>query len=101
VRHFIVELTYTVPFEQLANALPAHRAYLQVGYDQGWLLFSGPQVPKTGGIIVARAHSEEDLKQFFRKDPFQKQGLATYRYIEFEPVKRQRFIEAWVTHEIA
>lgn len=99
MHHFIVELTYTVPFEQLAGALPAHRAYLQAGYDQGWLLFSGPQIPKIGGIIVARARSLDDLKHFFLNDPFQGQGLASYRYIEFEPVKRQPFMDDWATYE--
>jgi uncharacterized protein YciI len=93
---FIVELTYTVPFEQLADILPAHRAYLQSAYDQGWLLFSGPQVPRMGGIIVARGESLADVEAFFRGDPFQVNGLATYHYIEFDPVKRQPFIDDWV-----
>jgi uncharacterized protein YciI len=97
MRHFIVELTYTVPFEQLADALPAHRDYLNAGYERSWLLFSGPQLPKTGGIIVARAPSLEALQQFFLHDPFQTRGLATYRYIEFDPVRRQPFMEAWAT----
>ena len=52
MRHFIVELTYTVPFEQLADVIPLHRSFLQAGYERGDVLCSGPQLPKTGGIIV-------------------------------------------------
>lgn len=97
MHYFIVELTYTVPYEQLASALPAHRAYLQPAYDEGWLLVSGPQLPRTGGIIVARSHSLDQLMQFFASDPFHVQGLATYRFIEFDPVKRQPWIDPWFT----
>ncbi len=95
MRHFIVELTYTVPFEQLAEALPEHRAFLQPAYDQELALFSGPQLPRTGGIIVMRMESLDDVKAFFTGDPFYKRGLATYRYIELDMVKRQPFLERW------
>jgi uncharacterized protein YciI len=99
VRHFIIELTYTVPFQQLADTLPDHRRFLRAGYEQGLVLFSGPQEPKVGGIIVARMPSLEALQQFFAADPFQQRGLATYRFIEFEPLHRQSFLEDWVTKD--
>jgi uncharacterized protein YciI len=97
MKHFIVEITYTVPFEQLADVLPEHRAYLQIGYDAGKLLLSGPQVPKVGGMVVARAASLEDIQEFFAADPYQKKGLATYRFVEFNPVKFQSFMEPWLS----
>jgi len=96
MKHFVVEISYSVPFEKLADTVPEHRNFLQTGYDKGWLLCSGPQVPKTGGIVVARAPSLEDIRQFFTNDPYQKKGLATYRFCEFEPVKRQVLLEDWV-----
>lgn len=96
MKHFIIEMTYTVPADDLADTVAEHRAFLQTGYDCGWLLFSGPQVPRVGGIIVARAPTQPDLEQFFHDDPFQKKGLATYRFIEFNPVKFQPSIEPWL-----
>jgi uncharacterized protein YciI len=99
VHHFIVELTYRVPFDDLAETLPDHRKYLQTAYDQGFLLFSGPQLPKIGGIIVARMPSLDDVRRFFAEDPFQKKGLADYRYIEFDMVKRQGFMDHWSNGE--
>jgi uncharacterized protein YciI len=97
MKHFIVEITYTVPFEALTEVVPVHRAFLQEGYDKGWLLMSGPLNPKTGGIVVGRAPSVDDLRDFFRKDPYSIKGLATYKFVEFEPVKRQAFLEEWVS----
>ncbi len=99
MKHFIVELTYSVPFEQLAGLVPEHRGFLQAGYDRGWLLMSGPQSPKTGGIVVARAPSLEALQAYFGGDPFARHGAAAYRYIEFEPVRRQAAMEDWAAGE--
>lgn len=95
-KFFIVEVTYRIPVEQIGDVLNEHRAYLQIGYDQGWLLMSGPQIPKTGGVIIARAPSRRELEEFFSKDPYQAKGIGDYRFIEFDPVKRQDFIVSWI-----
>lgn len=97
MQHFMVEITYTVPFETLSSVVPDHRAFLQTGYDKGWLLMSGPQNPKIGGIVITKAPSIDDIRSFFSTDPYAIKGLAKYRFVEFEPVKRQAFLEDWVT----
>jgi hypothetical protein len=33
MQHFVLEGEYLVPFEELADMLPAHRAFLQKGYE--------------------------------------------------------------------
>jgi uncharacterized protein YciI len=96
MKHFMIELTYLVPAEQLAEIVTEHRAFLQTGYDAGRLLFSGPQNPRVGGIVLARAESLEEIQQFFSGDPYQIKGLASYRFVEFNPVKFQPFIEPWL-----
>lgn len=95
-KFFIVEVTYKVPADELGETVSAHRAYLQIGFDKGWLLMSGPQVPRTGGLIVARAPSRDALVEFFSHDPYQVKGLGEYRFIEFDPIKRQEFIQNWI-----
>ena len=97
MRHFIIDFHYTVPAEQLGETTAEHRAFLQAGYQQGLLLFSGLKVPGNGGMIVARAESTEELAEFFKNDPYQKKGMATYEYIEFDPVSNQGFLEEWVS----
>ena len=96
-KYFLIEVTYQVPEERVNEVVGQHRAFLQEGYDRGWLLMSGPQVPRIGGIIVGRAPSRQDIEQFFSQDPYQVQGIATYRFVEFIPVKRQTFLESWMT----
>ncbi|MCL5270941.1 MAG: YciI family protein [bacterium] len=96
MKHFIIELTYTAPTERIEAAVAEHRAYLQKGYDAGLLLCSGPQVPRVGGVIVARGESREVIERFFADDPFNTNIVASYRIIEFDPVKRQPFLEGWI-----
>jgi uncharacterized protein YciI len=95
MKHFLVEITYTTSAEVRELVLPSHRAFLQTGYDKGWLLMSGPQSPKVGGIVVARAPSMEVLQAFFADDPYRLKNVATHRFVEFEPVKRQPLVEGW------
>ena len=96
MKHFLVEVSYTAAPEKVAATLAEHRAFLQTGYERGWLLMSGPQVPKTGGMVIARAPSMDDLREFFRNDPYLVRGLANYRFVEFEPVKHQPFMADWI-----
>jgi uncharacterized protein YciI len=95
MKHFIVEITYTAPLAEIAAKTPFHREFLQKGYDQGWLLMSGPQNPKTGGIVVCKSPSLAEIETFFRGDPYMLAKMAEYRFIEFEPVKHASFIEFW------
>lgn len=96
MKHFIIEITYTASLDNIDQTLPEHRAFLQTGYDKGWLLMSGPQNPRTGGIVVARAPSLEELEGLFKNDPYQKKGQASYRFIEFNPVKKAPLMDDWV-----
>jgi len=51
---------------------------------------------RTGGIVVARAESQEALQAFFSRDPYGQEGLAEHSFQAFTPAKRQAFLEKWV-----
>lgn len=95
--HFVVEIIYKAPIEQIEAVLESHRKFLQEGYDKGMLLMSGPQAPRIGGIVIARANSMEELAEYFSNDPYNKKGLAHYQYIQFNPVKHSEIVENWVS----
>ncbi|MFT3783791.1 MAG: YciI family protein [Nibricoccus sp.] len=92
----VVEITYTAPLAEIDRVLQSHRDFLQIGYDEKRLLLSGPQNPRTGGVVIARGESVEDVKAFFARDPYQVNQLANYRFIEFTPVKHQPFVADWI-----
>ena len=95
MKHFIVEAHYLVPFDDIVDTIPAHRSFLQHGYDRGLFLCSGPKEPPTGGFLVARAESRAELDAFFENEPFRLANLARFTITEFTPVKRQTWTEHW------
>ncbi len=97
MRHFFLEGQHLVPFEQRDPALiAAHRRFLQQGYDKGRFLLSGPSVPPTGGVLVARAESLDELHAFLAEEPFCKAKVMRFsRIIEFDPVQHQPALRDW------
>ena len=95
-KYFMIEITYLIPAEQMVEITTKHRAFLKDGYECGWLLISGPQVPRTGGLVVGRAPSLEAIQGLFSNDPYQVEKVATYRFVEFNPIFRQAFLEDWI-----
>jgi uncharacterized protein YciI len=96
MKHFLVEVTYSAPLEQVLKTRNEHREYLKTGYKRKWLLLSGAQSSKTGGVVIARAPSLEDLEAFFKEDPYWVKGLATFRFVEFELAMFQDFLQEWL-----
>lgn len=84
---FVVSVTYLKPIEEIDRFLQEHRNYLETQYQQELLVCSGPQNPRTGGIIIARTMDRAKLDEILRNDPFQREGLAQYTVTEFSPVK--------------
>jgi uncharacterized protein YciI len=97
MKHFIINIKYIVPLSRIDEILPEHRKFLQTGYDQGLLLFSGPLNPRTGGIVAARSESIDQIKIFFQKDPYSINKCAEYEFTEFDPVKSQSLLNSWIT----
>lgn len=85
----VVLLRYTRPIEEIEAVTPEHRAWLDGHYASGRFIVSGPQNPRTGGVILARG-DKEGLAELLKEDPFAKHGLAEYDIVSFVPVKRAK-----------
>ncbi len=90
---FIVSLTYVAPLSELDAAMADHVAFLEKHYATGMFLASGRKVPRTGGIILAKAKSEAELRKVLEKDPFHTRKLANFDVQEFAPSKVQPGLE--------
>lgn len=84
---FMLELTYLKPIEEVDRFLVPHRNYLQTQYDTKLLVFSGPMNPRSGGLILLSTNNPADVDKFISGDPFDIEGIAKYRVIDFDPVK--------------
>ncbi|MEZ0576413.1 YciI family protein [Halodesulfovibrio aestuarii] len=91
---FIVSLTYTCELDQINAHLEAHIAYLKNQYALGHFVASGRKVPRTGGVILARFDSREELDAALQLDPFYKEKLASYEIQEFIPTMVGEGLEA-------
>ena len=85
---YIVLVHYLKPIEDVERVTVPHRAFLDTLYAQDVLIASGPQVPRTGGVLIARGNRrKDDLIALLHQDPFYTEGIAEYNVIEFNPIK--------------
>lgn len=82
---FIVTLTYIRPLEELDELMPRHVAWLKKHYRSGLFVASGRQVPRQGGVILARSGDRTELEKLLQQDPFVKNGCARVDVLEFKP----------------
>jgi uncharacterized protein YciI len=93
---FIIIMTYTAPLTTIDQHLASHRDYLQQGYEQNYYIASGPQNPRTGGILISQLKDREQIEGIMNNDPFTLLNLADYEIIEFNPVKYHPDFAAFV-----
>ena len=82
---FIAILTYRKPLSEVDKFLAAHREYLTKHYAAGDFIASGPQTPRVGGVILMKAESRAEINSIIEQDPFNINGIADYRIVEFTP----------------
>lgn len=93
---FIVVLTYLVPIEIIDKHIVEHRAYLDEGYKLNYFIASGPQNPRTGGIILSQLKEKKLLEEILNNDPFIIHQVAEYKIIEFNPIKYHSSFSAFI-----
>jgi uncharacterized protein YciI len=85
---YVVLLTYVKPMAEVEAVTAEHRAWLDPHVASGLLIATGPQVPRTGGVLLARGGgTKAELEALLKSDPFQIAGVASYQIIEFAPGK--------------
>src|SRR5262245_36798804 len=82
--------TYLKPLDEVDRLYPAHLEWLMKYYELGRFLGSGPRVPRTGGVILARVESREEFLTLLAEDPFQIHGVSQYELYVFTPGPRPR-----------
>lgn len=100
MRMFVLISRFQRPFDEVNRSFVSHSAWVQRNYESGRFLVSGRREPLIGGIIVARATSEQELREVLHTDPYQQQGLAEYEIFAFEATefpKRSNGFEAFAS----
>ena len=80
---FVIILTYIKPLSEVDALMRRHMRWLDEHYAAGRFLVSGRQVPRTGGVILARGDDREEIERIAATDPFVSAGVATCEVIQF------------------
>lgn len=80
---FIVSLTYKISLDKIDKFRLAHMKFLEDCYEKKLFIASGPKVPRTGGVIIAKTDSKNSLDKVLANDPFIIHNLASYDIVEF------------------
>ena len=82
---FVITLTYIRPLDELDALMPKHVAWLKKHYKSSLFIASGRQVPRTGGVILARSGDRRALEDIVQLDPFVQGACARAEVVEFAP----------------
>lgn len=93
---FVISLRYLVSLEKIDNLMEEHLAFLNKHYKAGNFLVSGRQVPRTGGIIIARGKNRDAIEKLARQDPFVKRRYASYDIVEFSASRSVDALSRWL-----
>ena len=77
-------LTYKKEPVEVMKHLAAHQEFLDRNYQLGKFITSGPQIPRTGGVILMNT-TKEEAASIIEEDPFFQNEIADFEMIEFEP----------------
>ncbi len=100
---FIAISVYLKPLEEVNRFSAEHAAWIVKHYVSGRFLTSGRRVPPVGGIIIARAESQEEFLALLTEDPYQQHGIAKYEVFEFNPgplPRRSAELEAFLSRPV-
>ena len=84
---FIISLTYTKPVEEVDKVLQQHIEYIDRYFAEGVFICSGRKVPRTGGVIFAKAADIQEAERIVNEDPFITSGVAEAEITEFVPTR--------------
>lgn len=73
---------------EIERWLPEHREFLDRHYAAGRFVVSGPMEPREGGVIVTADIGRAEIERIMKDDPFLREGVSEYQYIEFSATKR-------------
>jgi uncharacterized protein YciI len=97
MRMFVLISRFQQPLEEINRHLAPHSEWVERHYASGRFLVSGRRTPPVGGVIVARAASEEEIQDVLAADPLQQLGLVVYEVFSFDAAEFPKRSSAYET----
>lgn len=84
---FIILLRFSANRDQAGRHMPAHRDWIQQGFDDGAFLLVGGIQPQSGGAILAQADTLAAIQERVARDPFVTEGVVQAEIVEVAPAR--------------
>ena len=91
---YLVLIEYEADLAEIDAAMRDHMAFLDRCYAADVFIVSGRRDPRTGGVILARAPSRDDVEAIMALDPFVSRGLASFEIVAFRASQTSRAFKA-------
>lgn len=82
---FIVLLKFAAERARAAELMPAHKAWIQRGRQDGVFALVGSLCGGEGGVIIAHGLSPGELQARLEEDPFVAQKVVEVELLEVQP----------------
>ena len=89
----VAVLRYQKPMTEVEKHTEAHRAYMRTLHERGVLVASGPFVPRTGGMLLFKADSRDEVDVLLADDPFLEHDVAVYEVQAWTPTIGKEALE--------
>jgi uncharacterized protein YciI len=81
---FVVVINYTKPLEHVDAVRTEHLAWIAENTQAGKLLLAGRQTSGKGGVLIFNVPSRSEVETLCKEDPYSKNAVASYDFIEFD-----------------
>jgi len=81
---FLITIEYKVELARVEPYFEPHIAFVKRYVESGNFLLTGKKIPRTGGVILAKVESREELMMLLKEDPFMKFDLAEFEITEIQ-----------------
>jgi uncharacterized protein YciI len=84
---FIILLRFSSNRDLAGRYMPAHRDWIQQGFDDGAFVLVGSIQPQSGGAILAQADTLTAIQERVSRDPFVTEDVVQAEIIEVSPAR--------------
>ena len=92
---FVLRNFHKTSIEDVKGVFPAHLRWIAERQRSGHFVFAGPQQPRVGGLILARARSMEEIWSIVAEDPFG--DAVTYDVTQVYPTSYSAEFETFLS----
>ena len=92
---YVLRNFHKTPVEEIKGVFPDHLRWIADRQRSGHFVFAGPQQPRVGGLILARAKSIDEVWSIVDEDPFG--SAVTYDVTAVYPTSYSDEFEAFLT----